>query len=78
MQVNSTSTQMFRVKAVAEVLDVHISTVYRLIESKHLGSVRIGFGKGAIRIPAQALNEYLTSLGMAPLPERNVSEGAVA
>lgn len=33
MQVNSTSTQMFRVKAVAEVLDVHISTVYRLIES---------------------------------------------
>ncbi|GAB3671269.1 helix-turn-helix domain-containing protein [Saccharopolyspora tripterygii] len=78
MQFNGTSTQMFRVKAVAEVLDVHISTVYRLIESNHLGSVRIGFGKGAIRIPAQALNEYLTSLGMAPLPEHNVAEEAVA
>lgn len=75
MQVNATSTQMFRVKAVAGILDVHISTVYRLIESKHLGSVRIGFGKGAIRIPEQALNDYLKSLGMAPLSD-DAAEGA--
>lgn len=77
MQVNGTS-QMFRVKAVADILDVHISTVYRLIESKHLGSVRIGFGKGAIRIPAQALNDYLASLGIAPVSESDASEEAVA
>ncbi len=77
MQVNSTSTQMFRVKAVAEVLDVHVSTVYRLIESKHLGSVRIGFGKGALRIPADSLNDYLRNLGLSPINDEQEG-GAIA
>jgi excisionase family DNA binding protein len=78
MQVNGTAARLFRVKHVASVLDVHVSTVYRLIESERLGSVRIGFGKGAIRIPSQALNDYLVSLGLAPLGEGDASEGAVA
>ncbi|MDR7301826.1 helix-turn-helix domain-containing protein [Haloactinomyces albus] len=75
MQVNGTATRMYRVKAVAEVLDVHVSTVYRLAESGRLHSVRVGFGKGALRIPADSLNAYLHSLGMAPMTD---AEGAIA
>lgn len=69
MQVNGSTTRMFRVKAVAELLDVHVSTVYRLAESEQLHSVRVGFGKGALRIPADSLNAYLAHLGMAPVSE---------
>lgn len=74
MQVNGTATRMYRVKAVAEVLDVHVSTVYRLAESGRLHSVRVGFGKGALRIPADSLNAYLRNLGMDPI----AAEGAIA
>lgn len=67
MQVNGTAARMYRVKAVAEMLDVHVSTVYRLVESGRLHSARVGFGKGAVRIPAESLNAYLDSLGLAPV-----------
>lgn len=67
-------TRMYRVKAVAELLDVHVSTVYRLAESGRLHSVRVGFGKGALRVPAESLDEYLRDLGMGPV----ASEGAIA
>lgn len=76
MQVNSTSERLFRVKDVANVLDVHISTVYRLVDSGQLGSVRIGFGRGAIRIPAEALSAYLVGVGLSPL--RDVAGEAIA
>ncbi|WP_188985036.1 helix-turn-helix domain-containing protein [Saccharopolyspora thermophila] len=68
---------MYRVKAVAQMLDVHVSTVYRLAESGRLHSVRVGFGNGALRIPAESLNAYLMSLGMAPI-EPSASEAASA
>lgn len=74
MQVNGMATRMYRVKAVAEVLDVHVSTVYRLAESGRLHSVRVGFGKGALRVPADSLNAYLRELGMEPI----ATEGAIA
>ena len=67
-------TRMYRVKEVAELLVVHVSTVYRLAESGRLHSVRVGFGKGALRVPAESLDEYLRSLGMGPV----ASEGAIA
>lgn len=76
MQVNGTAARLFRVKDVANVLDVHISTVYRLVESEQLGSVRIGFGRGAIRIPAESLSGYLVQLGLNPL--RDTSGEAIA
>ncbi|PRW62123.1 helix-turn-helix domain-containing protein [Actinopolyspora mortivallis] len=66
MQVNGTESRMYRVKQVAELLDVHVSTVYRLVESERLHAVRIGFGKGAVRVPAESLDTYLKSLGMDP------------
>ncbi|MCI2423975.1 helix-turn-helix domain-containing protein [Saccharopolyspora sp. K220] len=77
MQVNGTSDRMFRVQAVAQILDVHRSTVYRLAESGQLHSVRIGFGKGALRIPAESLNNYLRSLGMSPIGDEQ-DTGAIA
>lgn len=50
--------RMLRVKAVAEMYDVSVSTIYRAIESGQLDAYRIGIGKGAIRIPAHALTSF--------------------
>lgn len=59
MQVES--SRLYRVKAVAESLDVSAATIYRAVESGALRAVRIGTGKGAIRIPAQAVDEYISA-----------------
>ncbi len=51
-------TRMFRVKAVAEMYDVSPATIYRAIEAGQLDALRIGTGKGAVRIPADALAAF--------------------
>jgi excisionase family DNA binding protein len=56
MQVKA--TRMYRVKAVAEMYDVSVSTIYRAIEAGQLDALRIGTGKGAIRIPDYALSAW--------------------
>lgn len=53
---------MHRVVAVARLLDVHVSTIYRLVESGALKSIRVG---GSIRIPAAALDAYLAACEQA-------------
>ncbi|WHT21895.1 helix-turn-helix domain-containing protein [Crossiella sp. CA-258035] len=58
MQDNATP-RMFRVKAVAEQLDVSVATIYRAIENGELCAVRMGTGKGALRIPEDAIAEYI-------------------
>jgi excisionase family DNA binding protein len=50
--------RMFRVKAVAEMLDVSKATVYRAIESGELRALKVGTGKGALRVPEDAFAEY--------------------
>lgn len=65
--MHNDGTRMYRVKAVAQALDVSVATVYRLASSGQLHSVRVGVGKGALRIPETSLNEYLTSLGLPPV-----------
>lgn len=53
---------MLRAKQVAERLDVHVSTVYRLADSGALRAHRIGEGrlrKRGLRIPASAVEAYL-------------------
>jgi excisionase family DNA binding protein len=52
-------TRMYRVKAVAEMFDVSVATVYRAIESGRLAALRIGAGKGAVRIPEGALKPFV-------------------
>jgi len=56
MQVNG--TRMLRVRAVADMFDVSVSTIYRAIEAGQLASLKIGSGKGAIRIPAHAVEAF--------------------
>lgn len=48
--------RMLKPKEVEEQLQVHRSTVYRLISSRRLRSVRIG---GVYRIPQEALDELV-------------------
>lgn len=57
---------MHRVAAVARLLDVHVSTVYRIVESGTLKSIRVG---GSIRIPAAALDAYLAACEQAAVSE---------
>lgn len=51
-------TQMYRVKAVAEMFDVSVSTIYRAIEAGQLNVLKIGAGKGSIRITADAVRAF--------------------
>ncbi len=57
MQVES--TRLYRVKTVADNLDVSVATIYRAVESGALRAIRLGTGKGAVRIPGVAIQEYL-------------------
>ncbi|WP_010308310.1 helix-turn-helix domain-containing protein [Saccharopolyspora spinosa] len=56
---------MYRVKAVAEMFDVSVNTIYRAIESGDLDALKLGTGKGTIRIPGEALNIYLEKCAQA-------------
>ncbi|MFF0146427.1 excisionase family DNA binding protein [Amycolatopsis sulphurea] len=58
MQVEGNA--VFRVKALAELLDVSRSTVYRAIEAGQLEALKIGSGRGALRIPGFSVNIWLS------------------
>lgn len=51
-------TRMYRVKAVAEMFDVSVSTIYRAIESGQLDALKIGTGKGSLRIPESSISVF--------------------
>lgn len=53
------ASRMFRVKAVAEMLDVSVATIYRAIESGTLRALKVGTGRGALRIPDDAVADYV-------------------
>ncbi|WP_245607107.1 helix-turn-helix domain-containing protein [Pseudonocardia spinosispora] len=57
--MQSQVTRMYRVKAVAEMFDVSVATIYRAIESGQLTALRIGGGTGAVRIPEYALKPFV-------------------
>jgi excisionase family DNA binding protein len=57
--------RMFRVKAVAEMLDVSVATIYRAIESGALPALKVGTGKGALRVPGSAVREYMRACQLA-------------
>ncbi|CAL99598.1 helix-turn-helix domain-containing protein [Saccharopolyspora erythraea] len=56
---------MYRVKAVAEMFDVSVNTIYRAIESGELDAMKLGTGKGTIRIPGWALSVYAEKCSQA-------------
>lgn len=66
MQVQRTSMPstpvpgaFLRVAQVAAQLNVHRTTVYRAIESGDLAAVRLGQGRGGLRVSTEALAAYL-------------------
>ena len=62
MQVDR--TRLYRVRAVAELVDVSLSTVYRAIETGELDVLRIG---KALRVPGPALARWLDACGQVPV-----------
>lgn len=58
----------FRVAQVAAMLDVHQATVYRDIEAGRLKALRVGSGKGALRILPEAFEAYLALLEIRAIP----------
>jgi excisionase family DNA binding protein len=62
MQVEATG--LYRVKALAEALDISPATIYRAVESGALRAVRVGRAgstRRAIRIKGEAFLEYLAA-----------------
>lgn len=64
---------MHNVKSAAARLGVSPSLIYSLIAARELGHVRVGFGRGVIRIPEQAIVDYenrrsVTIAGAPPAP----------
>lgn len=57
--------RLFRVNVIADLLDVHRATIYRAIDSGALGALKIGTGKGAVRVPGHAVNAYLAKCAEA-------------
>lgn len=49
----------YRVPEAAKIVGVHQATLYREVRAGNCRAFRIGTGKGAIRIPPEALAEYL-------------------
>lgn len=52
----------YRVAQVAAMLGVHQATIYRDIEAGRLKALRVGAGKGALRILPAALDAYFALL----------------
>jgi excisionase family DNA binding protein len=52
----------YRVSEVAAELDVHPATVYRAIASGRLRALRVGMGRGAIRVPADEFEAFKARL----------------
>ena len=61
MQIDD--TRMYRVKDVAGLVDVDVSTIHRAIRSGELGAYRVG--RGALRIPGDVLSAYLDRCAQA-------------
>lgn len=61
-------TKPYKVAEVATYFDVDVSTVYREINAGRLKALRIGSGRGTLRVPARALAEY-EALSAASLVE---------
>jgi hypothetical protein len=61
--------RLYRVKAVAGYFDVSISTIYRAIECGQLDALKLGTGKGALRVPGTAVLVYEQACAQAARDE---------
>lgn len=65
-----------RVAQVAAQLNVHRTTIYRAIESGALAAVRLGQGRGGLRISQEALAAFLASVEVRPVASLGLAEVA--
>lgn len=68
--------RMYRVKAVADALDVSVATIYRAVESGALHALKIGTGTGTVRVPGAAVVAYLDACASAAQHGHTVSDDA--
>lgn len=54
------SLEFYKVKQVAEILDVHPSTIFRLVRSKSIPFVKV---RGVVRIPKSDFEKWLEQGG---------------
>jgi excisionase family DNA binding protein len=57
---------LLTVKQVAAILQVSAATVYQLCAARKLPHVRVGVGRGAIRVDEDALAAFLQASTVAP------------
>jgi excisionase family DNA binding protein len=76
--MQSKGSRMYRVKAVAQMLDVSPATIYRAIESGQLKALKLGTGAGTLRIPEAALEAYMEACGQAAIESAADELGEVA
>lgn len=69
--------ELMTVKEVSSWLRLSLAEVYRLIRSKQIASLRVGPGKGAIRLRREDVREFLdrrrTGPANPPAPQRRIS-----
>lgn len=51
-------TRMYRVRDVAGLFEVSVATVYRAIESGQLSALKLGTGRGTLRVTGAAVLAY--------------------
>ena len=64
MQVEA--TRMYRVKDVAEHFKVSRQTIYRAIESGQLDALKLGTGRGTLRVTGAAVLAFAEACAPAP------------
>lgn len=57
---------MLTVKQVAEKLGVSPTTIYGLCQRRKLRHVRVGLGRGAVRIEEKDLDDYVNGATVGP------------
>ncbi len=71
MQVEA--TRMYRVRDVAGHFEVSVATIYRAIESGQLDALKLGTGRGTLRVTGAAVLAFAETCAPAPA---TVADGA--
>ena len=61
-------TRMYRVREVAGHFEVSVATIYRAIESGQLDAVKLGTGRGTLRVPGTAVLAFTQACAPVPMP----------
>lgn len=53
--------KLYKVSEIAEIFQVAERTVYNWIEWGYLRAIKVGEGRGTIRVPEDAVDEFITN-----------------